>query len=155
MNMFWALLPVKEVTESKQRLAGLLHHHEREGLVLAMLRDVLTAITEVEEFDGVLLVSRSQKVQALAREFVEEAALRVVPTALLHVPGTLFSPWTFAPYTPVYYAVAGDGEPRVPDHEPVALAFMTPEQAIASARMAEPEIEALRRAVRLAEGRCL
>ena len=72
MNMFWALLPVKEVTESKQRLAGSLHHHERESLVLAMLRDVLTAIAEVEEFDGVLLVSRSQKVQALAREFVSD-----------------------------------------------------------------------------------
>ena len=38
---------------------------------------------------------------------------------------------TFAPYTPLYYAIAGDGEPRVPDHEPISLAFMTPEQAIA------------------------
>ena len=34
-----------------------------------MLRDVLTAVGEVEKFDGVLLVSRSHAVQALAREF--------------------------------------------------------------------------------------
>jgi len=70
--MFWALVPVKEVTESKQRLAGVLDRHEREGLVLAMLRDVLTAIQEVDQFDGILLVSRSQKIQTLAREFVSD-----------------------------------------------------------------------------------
>lgn len=67
--MFWALIPVKEVTESKQRLAGVIQPHERAGLALAMLRDVLTAVGEVEKFDGVLLVSRSHAVQALAREF--------------------------------------------------------------------------------------
>ena len=67
--MFWALIPVKEFTESKQRLAGVIQPHERAGLALAMLRDVLTAVGKVENFDGVLLVSRSQAVQALAREF--------------------------------------------------------------------------------------
>ncbi len=72
MNMLWALVPVKEVTESKQRLAAVLDQHEREGLVLAMLRDVLTAIQEVDAFNGVLLVSRSHRVQALAREFVSD-----------------------------------------------------------------------------------
>ncbi len=70
--MLWALVPVKEITHSKQRLAKVLELREREGLVLAMLRDVLTAIQEVDEFDGVLLVSRSQKIQALAREFVSD-----------------------------------------------------------------------------------
>ena len=70
--MFWALVPVKEVTESKRRLAGVLQPHEREGLALAMLRDVLTAVGEVKKFDGVLLVSRSQAVQAMAREFVSD-----------------------------------------------------------------------------------
>jgi LPPG:FO 2-phospho-L-lactate transferase len=43
-----------------------------EFLVIAMLRDVLTAIQEVDQFDGILLVSRSQKIQALAREFVSD-----------------------------------------------------------------------------------
>ena len=37
--MLWALVPVKEVTRSKQRLAEVIESREREGLVLAMLRD--------------------------------------------------------------------------------------------------------------------
>ena len=125
----------------------------RAGRVLMSAERV--AKRDILKFPGGAVEPGETPEAALVRELVEEAALRVVPTVLLHAPGTLFSPWTFAPYTPLYYAIAGDGEPRVPDHEPIALAFMTPEQAIASARMAEPEIEALRRAVRLAEGRSL
>jgi 2-phospho-L-lactate guanylyltransferase len=68
----WALVPVKELTISKQRLASVLDPAEREELMLAMLRDVLTAIDRVPLFDGVLLVSRSQQAQALAREFVND-----------------------------------------------------------------------------------
>jgi len=70
--MLWALVPVKELTQSKQRLAGVLDPDEREGLVLAMLQDVLSAIRDANVFDGVLLVSRSQKVQALAQDFVTD-----------------------------------------------------------------------------------
>lgn len=70
--MMWALVPVKELTQSKQRLSGLLDSPEREELMLAMLRDVLTAIHGVTVFDGVLLVSRSKKAQALARDFVTD-----------------------------------------------------------------------------------
>ena len=85
---------------------------------------------------------------ALCREFQEESGLEIAPIGLLHVPGTLFSPWTLAPYTPLYYLVVGEGNPCAPDHGPLTLGFMTPEDAIRSARMAEPEIEALRRALR-------
>jgi 2-phospho-L-lactate guanylyltransferase len=46
-----------------------LDQREREGLVLAMLRDVLTVIHNMTVFDGVLVVSRSPKVRAIAREF--------------------------------------------------------------------------------------
>lgn len=70
--MLWALVPVKQLNQSKQRLARVLDPGEREGLVLAMLQDVLTAIRDVRVFDGVLLVSRSRKVQTLAREFVTD-----------------------------------------------------------------------------------
>ena len=68
----WVLVPVKELARSKQRLAGVLDPGERAGLVLAMLQDVLTAIRDFDVFEGVLLVSRSRKVQALARDFVTE-----------------------------------------------------------------------------------
>lgn len=86
--------------------------------------------------------------QALVREFAEECGLSVVPSALLHVPGTLFSPWTHANYTPLYYAVAGDGDPLVPDHEPLEVGFMDPAEAVASGKMAEPEKLALARALK-------
>ena len=72
LNMLWALVPVKQLNQSKQRLARVLDPGEREGLVLAMLQDVLTAIRDTRVFDGVLLVSRSRRVQALARNFVTD-----------------------------------------------------------------------------------
>ena len=68
----WALVPVKELSDSKQRLASVLEPAEREDLMLAMLRDVLAAIQGVSLFHGVLLVSRSQKAKALARDFVND-----------------------------------------------------------------------------------
>lgn len=70
--MLWALVPVKQLNQSKQRLARVLDPGEREGLVLAMLQDVLTAIRDTRVFDGVLLVSRSRRVHALARNFVTD-----------------------------------------------------------------------------------
>jgi 8-oxo-dGTP pyrophosphatase MutT (NUDIX family) len=85
--------------------------------------------------------------QALRREFVEEATLEIEPIRLLHVPGTLYSSWIHAPYTPIYYEVRGEGEPRTPPEEPVVLRFMDPGDAIASGRMAAPEIVALNRAL--------
>ena len=72
------------------------------------------------------------------------------PVALLHVPGTLFSAWTHMPYTPLFYAVAGGGEPVSPDHEPLEVRFVTPDEAVASGLMAEPDKIALKRAISLA-----
>ena len=83
--------------------------------------------------------------QALVREFREETGLDITVGALLHAPGTLFSPWSHVNYTPIYYAVAADGEPVVPPHEPVEITFKTPAEAIASGLMAEPEKLVLRK----------
>ena len=49
--------------------------------------------------------------------------------------------------TPLYYAVAGDGDPLVPDHEPLEIRFMDPAVAVAGGKMAEPEKLALTRAL--------
>jgi 2-phospho-L-lactate guanylyltransferase (CobY/MobA/RfbA family) len=43
--MSWALVPVKCLSKSKRRLGGVLCPEEYEGLMLAMPRDVLTAIS--------------------------------------------------------------------------------------------------------------
>jgi len=81
--------------------------------------------------------------EALVREFREETGLAIRITAPLHAPGTLISPWTGRPYTPVFFRVAAEGAPRVPAHEPVEIFFTTPEKALASGLMAEPERVAL------------
>ena len=90
--------------------------------------------------------------QALRREFMEEGRLEVEPIRLLHVPGTLYSHWIHGLYTPIYYAVEGEGEPATPPGEPLVLCFMEPHEAVATGRMAAPEIVALDRAL-AAQGR--
>ena len=83
--------------------------------------------------------------QALRREFMEECSLSIEVLRLLHVPGTLFSPWTHTHYTPMYYQVDGIGKPASPPPEPLTLSFLSPKSATSSGRMANPELEAIRR----------
>lgn len=82
---------------------------------------------------------------ALVREFREETGLVIRILGLLYAPGTLYSQWTSGHYSPLYYAIEADDEPVVPDHEPIELKFLTPDEARAGKRLADPEIEALQR----------
>ncbi len=84
--------------------------------------------------------------QAVIREFAEETGLVVRVTAELYDPGTRVSPWTGRPYTPVYFLVEGEGQPRVPAHEKVEVAFRDPAEVLASDLVAGPEKIALRAA---------
>ena len=104
----------------------------------------------VLKFPGGAVEAGETPEAALVREFDEESGLAVAVVALLHCPGTLFSPWTLRPYTPLFYAVSGGGAPRVPAHEALTLRFMTPEEAAAGA-MADPDRIALARAAALEE----
>ena len=103
---------------------------------------------DVLKFPGGAVEAGETPEMAIKREFLEEGNLAVSPAYLLHIPGTLFSPWTHSEYTPIYYRVHGKGVPRTPDHETVELIFMEPKQAIESGLMAAPEICALKRAVK-------
>lgn len=69
MSGVWALLPFKGAEGAKRRLAPVLAASEREGLVLAMVRDVLEALTASASLAGVLVVSRDPIAQRLAQEF--------------------------------------------------------------------------------------
>lgn len=120
----------------------------RDGRVLMSAETV--AGRDVLKFPGGAVEPGEAPETALKREFDEECGLAIEAVALLHVPGTLFSPWIHRPYTPLFYAVAGDGEPVTPDHEPLEVRFITPEDAIASRLMAEPDKIALERAINLA-----
>ena len=68
----WALLPFKGAGGAKRRLAAVLSEAEREGLVLAMLRDVLAALANTPMLGGVVLASRDSAAAALADEFGAE-----------------------------------------------------------------------------------
>jgi 8-oxo-dGTP pyrophosphatase MutT (NUDIX family) len=122
----------------------------RAGKVL--MADEKVGGRRVLKFPGGAVEAGETPERALVREFIEEGNLAVTPAYLLHVPGTLFSPWTHGEYTPIYYLVTGEGEPHVPNHEDVELKFMDPKEAIASGLMAAPEIIALKRALNAGDG---
>ena len=117
----------------------------RGGRVLMAVEEV--GGREVLKLPGGAVEADETPEQALKREFMEEGSLRVEPTRLLHAPGTLYSHWIHGLYTPMFYAVQGSGEPVTPANEPLELLFMEPDEAVASGRMAQPEIVALGRAL--------
>ena len=102
---------------------------------------------EVLKLPGGAVEADETPEQALKREFMEEGRLSIEPTRLIHAPGTLYSHWIHGLYTPMYYAVQGSGEPVTPPDEPLELLFMKPDEAVATGRMAQPEIVALDRAL--------
>ncbi|MDE0690983.1 MAG: 2-phospho-L-lactate guanylyltransferase [Gammaproteobacteria bacterium] len=65
----WALLPFKGAAGAKKRLASALDPTEREGLVLAMVRDVLDALVGSRLLAGTVIVSRAPVAAQLATEF--------------------------------------------------------------------------------------
>jgi 2-phospho-L-lactate guanylyltransferase len=65
----WAVVPIKDTAQSKQRLAGLLPAERRRALALAMAEDVLGALAQVRELAGVLVVTTDSAAAALATRF--------------------------------------------------------------------------------------
>jgi 2-phospho-L-lactate/phosphoenolpyruvate guanylyltransferase len=63
------LIPVKNLTNAKQRLGEALDQPQRSQLVEAMLRDVMTAAAGVTDRLDVFLVTGDARAQAMAKEF--------------------------------------------------------------------------------------
>jgi 2-phospho-L-lactate/phosphoenolpyruvate guanylyltransferase len=82
----WAIVPIKTFEAAKQRLASVLSPDERRGLMLAMARDVLTALSRSKRLTGILIVSRTPEADALAQTFgterFSESPDADLPTAL-------------------------------------------------------------------------
>ena len=82
----WAMVPIKGFAHAKRRLALVLSAAERRLLMLAMARDVLTALSQSQKLAGVLLVSRAAEARSLANAFAAhlfpEGADANLPTAL-------------------------------------------------------------------------
>ena len=62
-------MPVKDLANAKQRLAGVLDAEERQALFRAMLEDVLSALAATGGLAGILMVTRDPEAQALAARY--------------------------------------------------------------------------------------
>lgn len=65
----WAVVPVKDTGNAKQRLAPALPQQLRQALALAMLEDVLAALAEAPGLAGRLLVTTDAAALALAARY--------------------------------------------------------------------------------------
>ncbi len=67
--MIWAVLPLKDFMNAKQRLSGVLAPYERRALFQAMVEDVLQTLVECSEIDHILLVSDDPAAAMLAANY--------------------------------------------------------------------------------------
>jgi 2-phospho-L-lactate guanylyltransferase len=65
----WAVIPVKETTAAKERLADAVPRHLRPGLALAMLEDVLAAVAAARGLAGIAVITIDPAVRALAQRY--------------------------------------------------------------------------------------
>ena len=63
----WAIVPVKALSDAKQRLAPVLPLAARHRLMLVMLLDVLVALRQVEELGRILIVTPDAEVADVAQ----------------------------------------------------------------------------------------
>ena len=65
----WAVVPVKERASAKERLAPMLRPEVRQALALAMLEDVLAALTATPGIAGLLVVTVDAEAGRLAASY--------------------------------------------------------------------------------------
>ena len=58
----WAIVPIKTFEMAKQRLANVLSASERKSLMLAMARDVLTALSRSKLLDNCISILGDKEV---------------------------------------------------------------------------------------------
>jgi 2-phospho-L-lactate guanylyltransferase len=74
MNGIWAIVPIKEFSGAKQRLAPRLSPQQRQSLAAIMVEDVLHALAAVSQLAGIVVVT----VDPLATSLAERYGARVV-----------------------------------------------------------------------------
>lgn len=81
--MVWAVLPLKDFVDAKQRLSGVLTPSERRQLFYAMVEDVLTVLANHPEIEQTVIVSDDPDAQLLAQQF----AINYWPESNFNSPG--------------------------------------------------------------------
>jgi 2-phospho-L-lactate/phosphoenolpyruvate guanylyltransferase len=72
MSAIWAVVPVKDTSAAKQRLAASLPQTQRRELALAMLEDVLDALASARSLAGILAVTMDPAARRLASRYGAE-----------------------------------------------------------------------------------
>ncbi len=67
-----AVVPVKELDAAKSRLSARLGQRQRRELVLAMLDDVLAALSRAAALSGIIVVTREPEIASIAQRFGAE-----------------------------------------------------------------------------------
>lgn len=78
----WAVVPVKRLDQAKQRLAGCLSDAERAALSLAMLDDVLSALSDSPGLAGLIVVTADREVRDRAKGYGSRALEEPGPSGL-------------------------------------------------------------------------
>ena len=63
----WAVIPIKDLTNAKQRLAEALDPSERRRLFRCMFEDVLATVSRVRRLAGVMVVTRDSAAAEIAK----------------------------------------------------------------------------------------
>ncbi|MBC8098865.1 MAG: 2-phospho-L-lactate guanylyltransferase [Armatimonadetes bacterium] len=83
----WVVVPVKPLRLAKSRLAEVLTPEQRQQLAETMLRHVLSVVRSVPQVTGTLVISRDNRVLAIAREYgaktVQESGTPELNAALM------------------------------------------------------------------------
>lgn len=77
-----AVLPIKQLADAKQRLAGLLQPEERSQLFTCMVEDVLTAVESCPLIDRILVVTNDAAVADMASAYSAETMPEPSPPGL-------------------------------------------------------------------------
>ena len=78
----WAIIPVKQLRESKRRLAHVLSPEDRAGLIHRFLDDLLEVLNRAEGIDRVLVVTADPAVRELAGGYAAEVIDERYPLGL-------------------------------------------------------------------------
>ena len=63
----WAVIPVKNISQAKQRLSPSLKEEERKHLFSAMLEDVLSVVVKIHFFEKIILATNCQNAISIAK----------------------------------------------------------------------------------------